>query len=152
MNCEHGPKFRNQHWCCRASYRSFLLCFLLLPANLPWASRINEPHFTGCGSISCHNTSAKDRVSSLIISFCFLLALGPRETCGSNWVCWCTPLIPALGRQNQVDLFKFNASLAYTSNFQDSQGSVVWQALYTAFVWARVTHWSKHTRRLGWQN
>ena len=28
---------------------------------------------------------------------------------------WCTPLIPALGRQRQVDLCEFEASLVYKS-------------------------------------
>ena len=28
---------------------------------------------------------------------------------------WCTPLIPALGRQRQVDLCEFKASLVYKS-------------------------------------
>jgi hypothetical protein len=30
-----------------------------------------------------------------------------------NWVWWCTPLISALGRQGQVDLREFKASLGY---------------------------------------
>ena len=38
---------------------------------------------------------------------------------GQVW--WCTPLIPALGRQKQVDLCEFKARLVYME-FQDSQG------------------------------
>ena len=43
-----------------------------------------------------------------------------REKTG-QW--WRMPLIPALGRQRQVDLREFEASLVYTSEFQDSHGS-----------------------------
>ena len=31
-----------------------------------------------------------------------------------NWAWWCTPLIPALRRQRQAELYEFKASLAYT--------------------------------------
>jgi hypothetical protein len=31
----------------------------------------------------------------------------------NNRVCWRTPLLPALGRQRQVDLCRFEASLVY---------------------------------------
>jgi hypothetical protein len=34
---------------------------------------------------------------------------------------WCTPLIPVLSRQRQVDLYEFQASLIYRDS-QDSQG------------------------------
>ena len=30
-----------------------------------------------------------------------------------SWMWWRTPLIPALGRQRQVDLYEFEASLVY---------------------------------------
>lgn len=97
MNCGHGPKFRNQH--SPESYSPvLLLCFLLLPANLPGSSKINEPHFTGRGSTGC-TVHLLRTVNSLTLLFCFLLALRPRETCGFTWVWWCTPLMPALGRQ-----------------------------------------------------
>ena len=33
-----------------------------------------------------------------------------------HWEVWCTPLIPALGRQRQVDLCKFKASQSYTAS------------------------------------
>ena len=32
---------------------------------------------------------------------------------------WCTPLIPALWRQRQVDLCEFEASLVHKNEFQD---------------------------------
>jgi hypothetical protein len=32
------------------------------------------------------------------------------------------PLIPALERQRQVDLYEFKASLVYRAKFRDSQG------------------------------
>ena len=32
------------------------------------------------------------------------------------WAWWLTPLIPALGRQRQADLYEFQASLVYTVN------------------------------------
>lgn len=35
---------------------------------------------------------------------------------------WFTPLIPALSRQGQADLFKLAASLGYLLEFQDNQG------------------------------
>ena len=31
---------------------------------------------------------------------------------------WCKPLIPALGRQRQADLYEFKASLVYSMNSQ----------------------------------
>ena len=33
--------------------------------------------------------------------------------------------VPALGRQRQVELCEFEASLAYNSKFQDSQGYIL---------------------------
>jgi hypothetical protein len=35
-----------------------------------------------------------------------------RKTHRAGWW-WCTPLIPALGRKKQVDLYEFKASLVY---------------------------------------
>ena len=35
---------------------------------------------------------------------------------------WCRPLIPALGRQRQADLYEFVASLIYKSQFQNCSG------------------------------
>jgi len=37
---------------------------------------------------------------------------------GGSWVRWCMPLIPAFGRQKQVDLCEFKASLVYHMEFQ----------------------------------
>ena len=36
---------------------------------------------------------------------------------------WYTPLIPALGRQRQVNLYEFEANLVYKSEFQDRNQS-----------------------------
>ena len=36
---------------------------------------------------------------------------GHQEECQGRW--WCTPLIPALRRQRQVDLCEFKANLVY---------------------------------------
>jgi hypothetical protein len=36
----------------------------------------------------------------------------------------CTPLIPALRRQKQADLWEFEASLGYKERVQDSQGYI----------------------------
>jgi hypothetical protein len=38
-----------------------------------------------------------------------------------SWAWWCTPLIPALGRQRQAD-FWVRAQPGLQSEFQDSQG------------------------------
>ena len=40
---------------------------------------------------------------------------GSREKCGATGQWWRTPLIPTLGRQRQVDLCEFKASLVYKS-------------------------------------
>jgi hypothetical protein len=37
-------------------------------------------------------------------------------------VVWCTPLIPALTRQRQVDTCEFKARSGLQNKFQDSQG------------------------------
>jgi hypothetical protein len=34
---------------------------------------------------------------------------------------WCMPLIPALNRQRQVDLFEFKARLIYRASFRTSR-------------------------------
>jgi hypothetical protein len=33
-----------------------------------------------------------------------------------TWRLWCTPLIPAFGRQRQVDLYEFKTSLVYKAS------------------------------------
>ena len=45
-----------------------------------------------------------------------------RELTSQMW--WCKPLIPALGRQKQVDFYEFKASLVHrvSSRIQDSHG------------------------------
>lgn len=44
---------------------------------------------------------------------------------------WHIPLIPALGRQRQVDLYEIRASLVYLAEFQDNQSYIVRPALKT---------------------
>jgi hypothetical protein len=36
-------------------------------------------------------------------------------------VWWCTPLIPALGRQRQEDLYRFEASLVCKENYRTAK-------------------------------
>ena len=40
---------------------------------------------------------------------------------GLMW--WHTPLIPALRRQNQVDLYEFKANLVYIVNFRPARAT-----------------------------
>jgi hypothetical protein len=50
--------------------------------------------------------------------FCKILKLG---FSGQTW--WCTPLIPALGRQRQVDLCEFEASLLYKVSYRTARAT-----------------------------
>ena len=84
----------------------------LLESN---ASHVYRASYRTTSSTQSNTYSKSNRKNKTIFYVCYYCPAIKRFR---QW--WCTPLIPALGRQRPVDLCEFEVSLVYRANFRTS--------------------------------